>query len=795
MALANNNNNPDLLYLKSREDLLQYEDARMNSLLQAVADFYSTRNDQSIWGNILRAYAIELAKYDYDYSYDIVNKDPSLLTPPDIRRRWATPLYISGNWPSSTQFDTQYKQMLVQLIAAYKMGTTVAAIEAVIFAYTGIHIQVIELYKLIGNGVYDQSDRNSISVSVNVGGTGSNPLTTVTSLIQLQTIIQSLYNAIALAKPAHVGLEFTTVFGEGEEVDCLISPQFVTQAQYNLLPTVVEQGFFTFLNYVPISPAIFWEPSTVTSNPFDAGTVLRDSNGNFQYTPAAGKPGLTVPVWNTASLGHTTDGGLSWENISPAVLTTAVAANVVTVVLSYQVGLDIGDVVKLINLSSATWLDNVPLTVTSVNGASFSAAYTHTTYSALPETSGTATFALPTPITGIQFNALNSTWKTLYQKFYQNTCAPTTPLQPWFHPGINDTLRIFVRQVEISPQGPMLIVAGSTSTAKTTIAAYGRLLYPQLTPVQWAALPSIFVNIYSAFSDGTNATYFYIPQNQFLHEDEILTIQGFSNPALNVTARIHDVFNLVANINAVALTSNVVTVFAPNSFMIGMLTTLTGLTNASFLNGVSLVITSASPTSFTAAYTHANYAKAADTGTAEVSTFTIPNTGVVAVEQPSPKTNAGLLTPTLQSGYYLSKGQYVLGQPPIAVSGAGIGSSWVPSGVVFQGQIIEDPNGNQQIALNSGTSGAIKPSWSETLNATTNDNGVEWRNVGKNTFSAPNSWVGILNFNVVATPQPFTGEVGNVDPLHLYGLVAPRLNQVWELSGNPQDQDFIFGLF
>lgn len=795
MAPTNNNNNPDLLYLKSREDLLQYEDARMNSLLQAVADFYSTRNDQSIWGNILRAYAIELAKYDYDYSYDIVNKDPSLLTPPDIRRRWATPLYISGNWPSTTQFDTQYKQMLVQLIAAYKMGTTVAAIEAVIFAYTGIHIQVIELYKLIGNGIYDQSDRNSISVSVNVGGTGSNPLTTVTSLIQLQTIIQSLYNAIDLAKPAHVGLEFTTVFGEGEEVDCLISPQYVTQAQYNELPTTVEQGFFTFLNYVPISPAIFWKKDT----PFVLNNVLRDSNGNFQLLTSIGavpnQSGATVPVWNTASLGNTGDGNLTWENISPAVSSTAVLTNIVTVNLSYQVGLSPGDVVTLRSLGNSTFLNGVPLTVVTVAGISFTAAFVHTNYGTIAETTGTATFALPTPITAIQFGALNSTWQSLYQKFYQNTCAPTSPLQPWFHPGINDTLRIFVQQVEIPPQGPMLIVAGSTATAKTTIAAYGRLLSPQLTPVQWAALPSIYVNIYSAVSNGTNATYFYIPQNQFLHEDEILTIQGFSNPALNVTARIHDVFNLVANINAIAIASDVVTVFAPNSFTIGMLTTLAGLTGATFLNGISLVVTSASPTSFTAAYTHVNYAKTSDTGTAEVSTFTIPNTTVVAVEQPSPQTNAGLLTPTLQSGYYLSKGQYVLGQPPIAVSGTGTGSSWVPSGVVFQGQIIEDPNGNQQIALNSGTSGSAKPSWSQTLNVSTDDNGVEWRNVGKNTFSAPNSWVGILNFNVVATPQPFTGEVGNVDPLHLYGLVAPRLNQVWELSGNPQDQDFIFGLF
>src|SRR5271170_5888909 len=269
------NNNPDLLYNRSRTDLLRYEDARFNSLIQAVADFYSTRNDQSIWGNFLRALAIELAKLDYDYSYDLVGKNPSLLTPPDIRRRWAAPLYVSSNWPAPGQYDTQYKEMLVQLIDAYRMGTTVEAIQDVIEAYTGINIQVIELYKLIGNGIYDESDRNAISVSVQVGGAGSNPLTTITSLSQLQTIVQSLYNAIALAKPAHVGLEFTTIFGEGEDLQCILSPQNVTAAQFVQLPTY-EQAFFQFTGYTTINPALYWKQTTV----LPLGSLLRDSSGN-----------------------------------------------------------------------------------------------------------------------------------------------------------------------------------------------------------------------------------------------------------------------------------------------------------------------------------------------------------------------------------------------------------------------------------------------------------------------------------------------------------------------------------
>src|SRR5271170_387168 len=782
------NNNPDLLYLRSRADLLRYEDARFNSLIQAVADFYSTRNDQSIWGNFLRALAIELAKLDYDYSYDLVGKDPSLLTPPDIRRRWAAPLYVSSNWPAPGQYDWQFKQMLVELLAAYRMGTTVEAIQDVIEAYTGINIQVIELYKLIGNGIFDESDRNAISVSVQVGGAGSNPLTTVTSLSQLQIIVQSLYNAIALAKPAHVGLEFTTIFGEGEDLACILSPQTLTAQQLPQL-SVAEQTFYQFTGYTQINPALFWRAST----PFPLGNLLRDKNGNFQVVTSIGNPpndtGLIVPTWNLDSGVPTTDNQLTWDNISPSVTSTAVSANVLTVDLSFAVPLNIGAVVNLISLGVSTFLNGVPLTVTNVTGSSFTANLLHANYSTVTETTGTATFALPANITTVQYAALNATWQNLYQKQYTNYCCIPCESVPQ---GITDTLRIFVEQVENPPLGPMLIQAPvlDPSNPKTTIAAYGRLLSPSLQPAAWMTLPKIFVNIINGFSDGINATYSYVPTTQFLHESEIVTVTGFSNPALNVTSKIKNVFNLVANINGTSVASNVLTVSAPNLFVPGMLVTLQG-TAEIFLNGQSLVILSASPDTFTADFTNPNYSNPSDSGTGEVSTFQIPSTAVVALETPSTITNAGLLTPTLQSAYYLSNGAYVLGYPPINLTGAGQGESWVPNASVFQGQIIVDSNGFTQLALNPGTSGASNPSWSQVLNASTPDGVVRWRNVGRNTFSAPNTWVQILNMETNAP----TGEVGNWDSLHQYGLVAPRLNQVWEISGNPQDQDFLFGLY
>jgi hypothetical protein len=251
--------NPDELYLRTREELLQYEEARMNSLLQAMANFYSPRNDQSIWGQFFRAISMELARIEYGFAYDLVSKDPQYLTPPDIKRRWSDPLSVSHSYAQPNQFDSGdfstaspaqefpigYRDMLVALLKAYREGATTKAISDVIFAYTGKNILVEELYLKIGE-FFDESDRNAIKVSVNVGG--DNPLTDIQNLNQLQQITSSLYGALDLAKPAHVGLELTTIFGTDENADCLLSPKYLTQTQLNTV-SVQMQSYYTLSAY------------------------------------------------------------------------------------------------------------------------------------------------------------------------------------------------------------------------------------------------------------------------------------------------------------------------------------------------------------------------------------------------------------------------------------------------------------------------------------------------------------------------------------------------------------------
>lgn len=239
---------PDVLYLKSREDLLPYEDARFNSLLSGMPDCYFPLTDYSIWGSFLRAFAQELARIEYMYAYDLVSQDPQYLTPPDIKRRWAGPLFINKSFPNAAQSDQAYKAMLAALISAYQQGTTVAAIIDVIEAYTGQAIVVEELYKEIGNGTVEDWQRNTLRLTVPAATTS--PLSAITAAAWIQTISQDLYNAIDLAKPAHVGLDYSVSFTDSESLVALITsitdtftPTF-TDSEPAPLPPVFTQSPF-----------------------------------------------------------------------------------------------------------------------------------------------------------------------------------------------------------------------------------------------------------------------------------------------------------------------------------------------------------------------------------------------------------------------------------------------------------------------------------------------------------------------------------------------------------------------
>jgi hypothetical protein len=98
-------------------------------------------------------------------------------------------------------------------------------------------------------------------------------------------------------------------------------------------------------------------------------------------------------------------------------------------------------------------------------------------------------------------------------------------------------------------------------------------------------------------------------------------IQSQANPPSTATYKYNPLGQSVANITNLALTSNVVTITAHNTFSAGTVLTLAGLTTNTFLNGqtVTVISTGLSGTAFEFNFTHANVSSGAETGTATVS--------------------------------------------------------------------------------------------------------------------------------------------------------------------------------
>jgi len=95
---------------------------------------------------------------------------------------------------------------------------------------------------------------------------------------------------------------------------------------------------------------------------------------------------------------------------------------------------------------------------------------------------------------------------------------------------------------------------------------------------------------------------------------------------------------LSAIITNVAITSNVGTILAVNTFAVGEVVTLSGLTTATFLEDQIIRIDTVSPTQFTFEFRHPDYTSAADTGTAEDITtqdYTIPTPEFSHIEHAS----------------------------------------------------------------------------------------------------------------------------------------------------------------
>lgn len=74
--------------------------------------------------------------------------------------------------------------------------------------------------------------------------------------------------------------------------------------------------------------------------------------------------------------------------------------------------------------------------------------------------------------------------------------------------------------------------------------------------------------------------------------------------------------------------------------------------------------------------------------------------------------------------------QTATGVYQIVVRYIGAAPNWVPLTEYVNHALVKDRNGNLQQAQNAGAAGATVPVWSTTLNGTTTDGAITWKNIG-----------------------------------------------------------------
>lgn len=232
---------------------------------------------------------------------------------------------------------------------------------------------------------------------------------------------------------------------------------------------------------------------------------------------------------------------------------------------------------------------------------------------------------------------------------------------------------------------------------------------------------------------------------------------------LDPNGNIEQLINTIFTVTNVAITGNVVTVTSSNNMVatveVGLTVVLNGLTTATFLNGVQLIILTVGANSFTASYQHADYASAADTGMGTVLVGGNPVSGPT-----QPTWNPTLLGITDDgTAQWRNRGNELenwgiaapTSAPTLVVSGAAL--AWQPNTFYSNSQVIIDSNGNLQNITVAGKSGAATPPWGVTVGSTTTDGTVTWTMIQT---AASLSWAA----HTIYTPGHFLVEAGGGTP-------------------------------
>jgi uncharacterized phage protein gp47/JayE len=330
-----------------------------------------------------------------------------------------------------------------------------------------------------------------------------------------------------------------------------------TISNISLLPSVQE----TIVQIIGrnYDPTATWAPSTE----YALGYRFAAPNGYVQVVVQAGTSGATQPTWSS---------------VSPATITNvAVVNNVATI--SAVGRFTVGQRVYLSGLTGATFLNGLVVTVLTVIGSGpstfngFTASVQHANYA---PTSDTGTADATTGDNGV-----------VWANFGPIAVTPT----------IKFNLIFFQSNFAVAIAPPSGITAEKNQTdclLKWVTPSYpGFLGVRVMLSTDPAGINPPFAQFGDLVSDVTSTG--------------TSTISSQTTTSTSVPTAI---------ISAVEVVNGLVTVTASNNFAVGNVVSIVDLTEATFLNGEVLTIVAATPTSFSAYFTTADFPLTPDSGTA-----------------------------------------------------------------------------------------------------------------------------------------------------------------------------------
>jgi hypothetical protein len=236
---------------------------------------------------------------------------------------------------------------------------------------------------------------------------------------------------------------------------------------------------------------------------------------------------------------------------------------------------------------------------------------------------------------------------------------------------------------------------------------------------------------------------------------------------------------LSAAVTNIAITSNVLTVTftAGATFNVADNVSFSGLTSATFLNGLGVTVLTATSTTITANFTYTGgYASHSDTGLITNSSAQ----GTAGSSQPTWTTTTNALTLDGTAGWICrgssvrSWGLTTPANAPTVVNATNSSKPLWAANTFYGGVTIVDTNTNVQTLTTSGTAGGSQPTWNVTTGGTTTDGTAVWTNKGSATRVQNHAYVLNAYISVAWTQVVYVASGGVTRPSGGTGRPLPE---------------------